>query len=630
MASSSHAGRRSESAIAHHEIILNNLHLHEQAELAWTALCARNDPPEFFQHGSEVAQVVDAGDGPVISHLSTAGLKGHVDRSAAWLRRTKDGDLIAARPPTDVIEDMLAMEKPLPRIKGITGTPVFDSEGELCLTEGYQPSTGLLYRPRGNPIPDVPEHPDETDLLRAKMLIRHEWLGDFPFNDEASRAHAIAIALTVITREMVAGPTPLTAVDAPSAGTGKGLLLRSESLVIEGSEPAVMTETRDDDELRKRITSMLVRGRSMAQLDNVKRRLESAALEGLLTSTIWTDRVLGRTQTIEVPNRTVWLVTGNNLQMGSEVARRTVWIRLDSKEDRPWERSSFRHADLAGWVLRHRHELLWALLVLVRNWISKGRPQWEGKPLGSFEAWCQVTGGILETANIPGFLENRQELYKRADQESDEWRNFIARVWGTYGDSPKTTSALYPMARDLLPGAFGFGDKQATEQALKTRLAIEFRKRVDRRFGDFFWRTAIPDSHSKAARWAVEHVQTHGSTAGDEATKGQGPAEPPRDFEGFPDSLAGVAVVAGVDSECLSEINSEFLQTQVGAVEPPQAPQPPQSDSAEPRKFAGVPSHQALTPARPPQCVKCGRGMSRRRIRDVCGVCARRTEGARL
>ncbi|MEE8384368.1 MAG: bifunctional DNA primase/polymerase, partial [Dehalococcoidia bacterium] len=392
-------------------IVVSNRHLHEIAADAWDAVMAQNDPPVCFRHAGSIAEIDHDEHGPRIVHLSLARLRGRLDRLAEWVHLTDRGPR-PARPPKDVVEDMEALPQPLPPLHGIMGTPTFAADGAIITEPGYQPGTRLYYAPAGEPVPPVPKVPDETDLKRAKQIIGQEWLADFPFVDLASRAHAISVPLTAVARELIDGPTPLFAIDAPTAGTGKGLLAAGIGLMVSGCPPAVMTEERNDEELRKRVTAILSAGRPLVIFDNVRRRLASGVLAALLTATAWSDRLLGKSQTVDLPNRTLWLATGNNLQLNDEIARRTVWLRLDARVDRPWQRTSFRHPDLMAWLARHRHELVWAILVLTQNWIARGMPRWTGRPLGSFESWSRVVGGILQTAGIGGFLANREELYR--------------------------------------------------------------------------------------------------------------------------------------------------------------------------------------------------------------------------
>ncbi len=486
-------------------IMVTDRRLHALAQDGWDALLGSDSPPVLFRHGGVIAEIGRDDDGCArISHLTPAGLRGRLDRSAEWLRQSKEG-LRPAWPPKEVVEDMLALPRPLPILRGVVKTPVFAANGSLVTEAGYQRDTGLYYEPSGEALPSVAERPDATDLQRAKEIVRLEWLSDFPFVDEASCANTVATPLTAVARELIDGPTPLFAIDCPVAGTGKGLLAHGIGIVALGMPPAVMTETRHEEEMRKRITSSLCAGLPVVLLDNVKRPLRSAALAAALTARQWSDRILGRNQIVELPIRCVWLATGNNLQLDNEIARRTVWVRLDARVDRPWQRTSFRHPDLPAWLRRHRHELVWAFLVLVQHWIACGRPAWDGVPLGSYEAWSSVVGGILQAASIGGFLENREELYARTDAETEEWRLFVSAWWEAHTETPVKAGDLYALCRDqeLLPSVFGGAKDDATDRALTTRLGLALRRRRDRCFGELVVRTQA-DAHEKATMYHLE------------------------------------------------------------------------------------------------------------------------------
>ena len=68
-----------------------------------------------------------------------------------------------------------------------------------------------------------------------------------------------------------------------------------------------------------------------------------------------------------------------------------------------------------------------ALLTLVRAWIARGNPRGEVR-LGSFDIWSAVAGGILATAGVPGFLEDRHEQVEVSDPDEQEWADFVA-LW---------------------------------------------------------------------------------------------------------------------------------------------------------------------------------------------------------
>jgi hypothetical protein len=168
-------------------IVITNRHLHEIAEGGWSALLRCNDPPVLFQHGGAIAEVAFDDDARArIAHLGLAALRGRLDRAAEWVKLTDNG-LKPARPPRDVVEDIDALPKPLPVLRGIVGTPTFAPNGTLLAAPGYHASTGLYYAPNGEPLPPVREVLDKTrqDLVELHPLLRFVDVEvEFPEPDE--------------------------------------------------------------------------------------------------------------------------------------------------------------------------------------------------------------------------------------------------------------------------------------------------------------------------------------------------------------------------------------------------------------------------------------------------------------
>ena len=235
-------------------------------------------------------------------------------------------------------------------------------------------------------------------------------------------------------RPMINGPTPLHLIDSPTPGTGKGLLGIVCSYPALGHIVASVTAGKDEDEWRKRITSFLRSDGEFLLIDNISATLDSGSLASALTQPVWKDRILGLSINARIKIRTTWAATGNNVPTSKEIARRTVWIRLDANSEKPWERTGFRHEKLTQWSKKNRDKLVTAIIVLVQNWIGKGQKPFNGKAKGSYEEWADTIGGILQANGIPGFLENEDELHKLVSSEGEVLRDFItawARVFGT-------------------------------------------------------------------------------------------------------------------------------------------------------------------------------------------------------
>jgi putative DNA primase/helicase len=65
--------------------------------------------------------------------------------------------------------------------------------------------------------------------------------------------------------------------------------------------------------------------------------------------------------------------------------------------------------------------MIHAILTIVRAWFVSGQPTGTKSPLGMFESWSQVVGGILENAGIGDFLTNTYIEEDDAETEAHRW-----------------------------------------------------------------------------------------------------------------------------------------------------------------------------------------------------------------
>src|SRR5262249_17339121 len=156
-------------------------------------------------------------------------------------------------------------------------------------------------------------------------------------------------------------------------------------------------------------------------------------------------------------------------------------IRIDPKDDRPWQREGFRHPKLRSWVEAHRGQLIWAALVICRYGLARGAA---GPPLGSYEAWSDVIGRILGGAGFAGFLRNLDALNTRADTEGAAWRALIAAWWQKQADMPITAGDLFPLVAEaeadiLVSGKDEIGRKKSFGKALARALDRVFSVEID-------------------------------------------------------------------------------------------------------------------------------------------------------
>jgi Bifunctional DNA primase/polymerase, N-terminal len=493
-------------------VLITNRPLRHKSTDALNTLLEVNDPPQLFVRSGQLARIgKDEEDEPIVQEVGEARLRHHMSLAANFVRAGRDGEVVHVSPPEDVVKDVLARAVwPFPSLIGVSRVPFFRPDGTLVKQAGYDSVTRIFYAPAPGLAVEVPEQPTRGDVRRALELVE-ECIGDFPYADEASAANALAMLSTPILRTVIPGPVPLAAIDKPTPGTGGSLLADVAALVATGRPAGMASAPRDDEEVRKQITSALRAGSPVITIDNVSGDLSAPSLARALTAEIWEDRLLGRSEQVKLPQRATWLASGNNLKLGGDIPRRSYWIRLDAKTEKPWERRGFRHPNLKEWVCENRGALVSALLTLARAWFVEGRPEDEDAPkLGGFEGWVSTVGGVIANLEMRGFLGNLDELYERSGDDAGEWEHFLT-TWRTeYQESPKKTAEI---AADLyrdeskelraaLPEDLA-ALVEAKDPHLSRKLGKAFSAREDRRYGSDGVYLRRAGTEKRAVRWTV-------------------------------------------------------------------------------------------------------------------------------
>jgi putative DNA primase/helicase len=433
----------------------------------------------------------------VLRELTPDRTRHELARAATFYVVTKTGTK-TVEPPTVVVADVLATPRPpLPAVTRLTGCPTFAPDGTLETGAGYRPASRTYCTDAVAGLPPVPEQPSAGDVARAVALFLDELLVDFPFVEQADRTNALAFGLLPYVRDLIRGPTPLHLFEAPAPGSGKGLLIEALLLPALGRSWGTFSQCRDDDEWRKRITAVLRDGAGAVLIDNITHPLDSGTLASALTATHWSDRLLGQNTTVRLPVRCAWAATANNPAYSTELARRTVPVRLDPKVDRPWEREGFRHERLLEWVGWHRASLVWAGLVLVRHWLAAGRPAQPGRALGSYEEWSAVLGGVLRAAGVEGFLGNIGRFYDAVDVETAAWRGFVGAWWERYQTAAVGVAGLAELARETDHLDLGAGN----DRSQRVRFGKLLARQRDRVIGGY--RVVDAGTKQRAAQWRL-------------------------------------------------------------------------------------------------------------------------------
>ncbi len=389
-----------------------------------------------FRHGNELSRVGnDEIFGIALSPVGKDGLYGVLTRAGVWLRayETDDGHggvkthLLRVDPPHKMVPDLMAWpDLQVPGIRGIASHPMLRADGRWAgVKPGYDPGTEYWYQESG-PVPQM--------LVSDAKRVLFDWLADFPL-DDPGKADFIGMLIGNILRPWLTArgqwAQPGLVFDASEPGSGKTLLAQGMAAILTGiGNYHIQSCPESDEEWRKNITSWVQLAAAVQIYDNLPQKgaLDSGSLAALLTSGHWRDRLLGHNTVINAPVSCQVMFTGNNVALSSELSRRVIWLRLVPGVDEPWKRTADQFQHPTDYPVQHRKDFLGALLTLVQHWVSSGMPLSSTTTLGSYEMWAQAVGGVLATAGIDGFLENRDKATERLDDERQLWI-VLTKAW---------------------------------------------------------------------------------------------------------------------------------------------------------------------------------------------------------
>jgi putative DNA primase/helicase len=293
---------------------------------------------------------------------------------------------------------------------GIVDSPTIRTDGSILQTPGWDPATGLLYRPIGD-YPVIPQSPTRDDATKAAARIL-DLICDFPFAEGQHDATAwVSYLLTLVARHSISGCCPLFAVSANAPGSGKGRLLNIASLIAYGRACDLTSWISQSSELRKSLTTWVLDGRQTICFDNIDGPFGNAELDMTLTSTERSDRLLSTNKSLQrIPMRIVFCATGQNLVYLGDMGRRVVPIRLKTEEEQPHNRTDFKYPDILGHVRQNRPQYVCDALTILRAYFAAGLPAQPGGTFGSFEEWHRIIRGSLVWLGLADPMQTRNEL----------------------------------------------------------------------------------------------------------------------------------------------------------------------------------------------------------------------------
>jgi hypothetical protein len=488
-------------------LVINQANLPATAKALAKHLASTNN---LFERGSLVVKIVRTPGGvrsqPLNVHSTVIETHAVCRPVEEWTVR---GEVVreAVTLPNRVAQLFLNLDdqRGLQRLQGICAAPLLSDDGSVRCDAGYDRLTGLWCV--GVELPPIPERPTVENAQQSLRLIR-SMFATFPFAD-AVRVTSNAGSLVVLEKGPAVDESTLilglmTTVCRPSlplapalliraphlsgSGTGKGLLVHAIAQIAFGQEPTAFTSGGGRQELGKRIESVLIESGPIAFLDNCNdEQLSSSVLAQVITESSVTTRLLGHSRMVRLNTNAFMALTGNNVRISEDSARRFLVVDLDAKCENPEQR--YFHEDFGTLVKARREQLLAAALTIWR-W-GRQNILTPGMPLGSFQQWASWCRDPLLA------LGCADPVQRVADIKSEDPRRLrifeFFKAWhARYGSEPIKLKDLDPGVREFIGGS-------------RQKLATFVGSLEGTRAGGFVMIITRPESKWDAADYAVHH-----------------------------------------------------------------------------------------------------------------------------
>jgi hypothetical protein len=209
---------------------------------------------------------------------------------------------------------------------------------------------------------------------------------------------------------------PMIPYLANQAASGKTRLAQISLAPVFG-EPVAVNADQRPEELEKIISTAALEQRPYLFLDDCG-NFKSRALNMLLTSGRISTRIMGQSKMPDVPNRMQIFLTGNGIEIGHELLRRSVIVDLFYPGE--LAERKFSNPITEEWLFARetRSRFLAVLWSFVRNWRDlHGMKRFPEAKRPSFESFAEIIGSITLAAGLSNPFAERRNVLGGDDEE---------------------------------------------------------------------------------------------------------------------------------------------------------------------------------------------------------------------
>jgi hypothetical protein len=401
----------------------------EEHSVAEKCLMALMSDPDLYQRGTEFARVGTDPETmtPTMRLVESPDLRRRLTKYSQLgkivpAKGNKPATLQKAHPASWLMPMLMThpTKEGIRILSGISNVPVIRADGSIHDRPGYDDRSRVLFIPGAVNYPAIPENLTQDDAVCAALDLL-DLICDFPCVNPAGRSVFLSIVLSCLVRHLIHGNVPLHLIDSSTPGTGKGLIVDTFGQIVLGGAVPTQQYEENNSEMKKIITTVVMEAKPLVHLDNLPNgeKFGNPALASAITSTVWTDRILSLNRSATLPNRVVWVATGNNPQYKDDIGRRVVRCRIEPDRANPEERSDFKYPKLIKHVTEHRSRYVVDALTIIAAYLRAGRPEISlpAPAAGSFTEWTDLIRNAIVWAGCPDpWITNRDA---RVEIDSD-------------------------------------------------------------------------------------------------------------------------------------------------------------------------------------------------------------------
>ena len=365
------------------------------------------DTERFFIRGGGLVKVLIDDEAPKLNPIKPTSFASEIELVASVVKykgETVEPTILNSS-QAQLIMDSSSFQQEVPEIKVLSSCPILilDKGDVLQTISGYNKEHGILSYSR---------LPIKVALNKAIELLLG-LLVDFKFANPSDKSRAIAQLLTpgLITGRIISGRAPLFSVEADESQTGKGYSVKLTAALY-NNHPKTITQKRGVGTLEEALDMCLIRGHSFISLDNIRGKIDSPAIESLLTESFHLARI-PYMQPIEIDLRRVILyLTSNQCEFTQDLVNRCCSVQL-RKQEPSYKFKTYPEGDLIKHVLANNSLYFGSIAAVIDEWVCQGRPQTD-ECRHDFRWWARPLDWIVQNIfKLPPLMDGHRETQKR-------------------------------------------------------------------------------------------------------------------------------------------------------------------------------------------------------------------------